>query len=115
MAVNIVMTIESVMHVSITTVGIRGSPGVGVVVVMGGACKYMGGEMWGHLPHACHTAHVPLTDVLVEGRRQIEHSPARRHAAEGGREVRSRHTAGAWDRAGSDSGADGGMAGINGW
>ena len=37
--VNIVMVIESVMHVRITMVGIRGSPGVGVVVAMGGECK----------------------------------------------------------------------------
>ena len=86
MAVNIVMTIESVMHVRITTVGIRGSPGVGVEVVMGGACKYMGSETWGHLPHDCHTAHVPLTDVLVEGRCAGKHSTVRQHAADGGRE-----------------------------
>ena len=105
MAVNIVMTIESVMHVSITTVGIRGSPGVGVVVVMGGARKYMGGEMWGHLPHVCHTAHVPLTDVLIEGRRLTEHAPVHRHAADGQREgehtVRPRNTAVVW-RSGSE-------------
>jgi len=63
----------------------------------------MGGEKWGHLLHVCHTAHVPLTDVLVEGRRLIEHVSERRHAADGGREgdrsIRSRHTAGAMGRA----------------
>ena len=63
------MVIESVMQVRITMVGTRGSPGMGVVVAMRGACKYMHGEMWGHLLHVCHTDHVPLTEVLVEGKR----------------------------------------------
>jgi len=71
---HIVAVIESVMQLSITIERIRVSPGVGVVVAMGGACKEMGGEKWGHLRHVCHTAHVPLTDVLVEGRRAIEHA-----------------------------------------
>jgi len=33
------MVIESVMQVRITMVGTRGSPGMGVVVAMRGACK----------------------------------------------------------------------------
>ena len=57
----------------------------------------MGGEKWGHIPHVRHTAHVPLTDVLVEGICPLEHVTVRRHAADGGREgeysIRSRHMA----------------------
>ena len=40
---------------------------IGVMVAIGGECKYTGGAKWGHLLHGSHTAHIPLTDVLVEG------------------------------------------------
>ena len=54
----------------------------------------------GHKPYAGRTAHVPLTDVLIEGGRVKEDPPACRHEAEGEREggqsVRSRDTAVVW-------------------
>ena len=51
-----------------------------------GECEVTGSEQWGHLLHVGHTAHVPLSDVLVESIRLIEHVPACRHAADGRRE-----------------------------
>ena len=82
--VHIVTVIVVVIQVTMTMVIIRGPQEVRVEVVMmmRGECEYTGGEKWGHLPHEHHTAHVPLTDVLVENRRLIEHVPVRRHAAE---------------------------------
>ena len=43
----------------------------------------MRGEKWRHLPHVGHAADVPVADVLVKRRRQIEHVTVRRHAAHG--------------------------------
>ena len=43
----------------------------------------MRGEKWRHLHHVDHFADVPVADVLVKGRRPIEHSTVRRHAAHG--------------------------------
>ena len=43
----------------------------------------MCGEMWRHLLHVDHAADVPVADVLVKGRRLIEHQPVRRQAAHG--------------------------------
>ena len=65
--VHIVTVIAVVMQVRTTTVGTRMPQGMGVLVAMGSECKYTGGERWGHLLHGSHTAHIPLTDVLVEG------------------------------------------------
>ena len=67
--------IVAVIQVSTTMVIIRGPQQVRVeeVVIMRDECGYTGGEKWGHLPHEDHTAHVPLTDVLVEVRRRHEH------------------------------------------
>ena len=103
MVEHIVAVRESVVQVRRTMVGIRASPGLGVVVAMGGERKKTGDEKWGHILHVPHTAHVPLTDVLVEGRRGIEHAPVRRHATARGREgeqtVRTWYTAGVMGRA----------------
>ena len=43
----------------------------------------MCGEKWRHLLHVGHAADVPVADVLVKGRRLIEHVTVRRHAAHG--------------------------------
>ena len=49
---------------------IRLPPWKGVMMAkMWGECESPGGEKSGHLRHIGHIAHVPLTDVLVEGRR----------------------------------------------
>ena len=73
-----------------------------VVVGMEGECKKTARQKRGHLQHVGHTAHVPLADVLVEGRRPVKHISVGRHDAEGGREgthsVRSRYTAVEWGR-----------------
>ena len=63
----------------------------------------MRGEKWRHLLHSGDAADVPVADVLVKGRRPIEHVPVRPHAAhvmskkggEGkeGHSVRSQYTA----------------------
>ena len=63
----------------------------------------MRGEKWRHLLHVGHAADVPVADVLVKGRRPIEHSTVRRHAPHGmskkrgegkeGHSVRSQYTA----------------------
>ena len=69
-----------------------------------------GREQWCNLRHVGHTAHVPLTDVLVEGRCAAPHIPVRRHTTDGGREgghtVRSRYTAAVrvWVRTGHRGG-----------
>ena len=62
----------------------RGGGGGGDV----GRVEVGGGKQWGHLPQCGHAAHVPLTDVLLEGRRPQEHLPVCRHVAEGKRQER---------------------------
>ena len=110
------MTVLAVIiQVRLTIVRIMASPGTGVVVVKRGECMLTGSEMWDNLRHLGHTAHVPQTDVLVEGRHPPKHSPVREHAAEGEKQVEipsgHRHTRSVGCRVGSGSGGNGRMAG----
>ena len=95
---HIVTVIGVTTLVTMTTAGIRRPPGEREVGAMAGEC-----EKCRYLLHVGHAAHVPLTDVLVEGRRLIEHPSVRRHAADGGREgglcISEWYTASVWGRA----------------
>ena len=50
----------------------------------------MRGEKWRHLRHVGYAADGPAAYVLVKGRRPIEHSTVRRHAAHGMRKKERR-------------------------
>ena len=92
--VRVVTVIMAISQVRIAMVGRRPPPGMGIrqvqVVVMKRECKKMRGEKWRHLLHSGDAADVPVADLLVKGRRLIEHVTVRRHAPQNEKERREK-------------------------